>query len=96
MFGERFGDDAYAVEELVAELGAAFWCAQAGLSASTRDDHAGYLAGWVKILREQSRVLLTVASKAQAALDYLNRCAGYGPPAVNADDHQPSNRDLAA
>jgi antirestriction protein ArdC len=41
----RFGSDSYAAEELVAELGAAMWCAQMGLSAVTRPDHAAYLAG---------------------------------------------------
>jgi antirestriction protein ArdC len=54
-FGDRFGDKAYAAEELVAELGAAFWCAQAGISSATRSDHAAYLAGWLKILRQDPR-----------------------------------------
>jgi antirestriction protein ArdC len=71
-FGERFGDGAYAAEELVAELGAAMWCAQAGISSTTRDDHASYLASWLDILREDPRSLITVASKAQAAVDYIN------------------------
>jgi antirestriction protein ArdC len=71
----RFGDDAYAVEELIAELGAAFWCAQAALTPAARTDHANYLAHWVRVLREQPRVLLTVAARAQAALDYLNQLA---------------------
>lgn len=68
----RFGSDAYAAEELVAELGAAMWCAQTGLSAATRDDHAAYLAGWLRILRTDARALVTVASRAQRALDWLN------------------------
>lgn len=73
----RFGSDAYAAEELVAELGAAMWCAQAGLSAVTRADHASYLAGWLRILRADPRALVTVASRAQAAIDHLNTVAGY-------------------
>lgn len=72
----RFGDDAYAAEELVAELGAALWSAQAGISAATRDDHAAYLAHWLKILRSDPKALVTVASRAQAALDHLNQRAG--------------------
>lgn len=72
----RFGNDVYAAEELVAELGAAFWCTQAGISTTTCQDHASYLAGWLRILRSDPRALLTVTSKAQAALDYLNTAAG--------------------
>lgn len=72
----RFGSDSYAAEELVAELGAAMWCAQAGLSAVTRSDHANYLAGWLRVLRHDARSLINVASKAQAAVDHLNQLAG--------------------
>lgn len=75
----RFGSDAYAAEELVAELAAAMWCGQMGISAATRTDHAQYLAGWLSILKADARALVTVASKAQAAVDYLNLCAGYSP-----------------
>ena len=77
----RFGSDAYAAEELVAELGAAMWCAQMGISAATRADHASYVASWLGILRADARALVTVASKAQAAVDYLNVLAGYTPSA---------------
>lgn len=79
----RFGSDAYAVEELIAELGAAFWSARSGLSPATRDDHAAYLAHWVRVLREHPRVLLTVCSKAQHALDWLDQ-AGAGDAATAA------------
>jgi antirestriction protein ArdC len=68
----RFGDDSYAAEELVAELAAAMWCAQHGISAVTRPDHAAYLAGWLRILRADVRALVTASSKAQAAVDHLN------------------------
>jgi antirestriction protein ArdC len=71
-FGKRFGDEAYAAEELVAELGAAMWSGQAGVSATTREDHAAYLASWLRVLRADPKALLTVASKAQAAVDYMN------------------------
>ena len=73
----RFGDDAYAAEELVAELGAAMWCAQTGLTTITRADHAAYLAGWLRILRSDARALVTVASRAQAAVDWLNTHTGH-------------------
>ena len=78
----RFGSDAYAAEELVAELGAAMWCAQAGISATTRPDHAAYLAHWLRVLRSVPRALVTVAARAQAAVDHLNTLAGH--PATEA------------
>ncbi|MBI5090149.1 MAG: DUF1738 domain-containing protein [Actinobacteria bacterium] len=81
----RFGDDAYAVEELIAELGAAFWCAQSAIAPATRHDHASYLAHWVRVLKEHPRVLLTVAARAQAALDYLNQLAGVTTAPATAD-----------
>ena len=70
-FGKRFGDDAYAAEELVAELGAAFLCARLGVSAEPRADHAKYLASWIKILKGDRKAFITAASKASEASDYL-------------------------
>jgi antirestriction protein ArdC len=67
----RFGDDAYAAEELVAELGAAVVGAEVGIGHATRDDHAAYLAHWVRILRQDPRHLWAVAGDAEAAADYL-------------------------
>ena len=49
-FGERFGDDAYAMEELVAELGAAFLCGDLGITAEPRPDHAAYIEHWMRIM----------------------------------------------
>jgi antirestriction protein ArdC len=45
--GKRFGDEGYAVEELVAELGAAFLCADLALTPDVREDHATYIASWI-------------------------------------------------
>ena len=72
-FGKRFGDDAYAMEELVAELGSAFLCGDLGLSASPRPDHASYLASWLKVLKADNRAIFTAASAAAKAADYLSR-----------------------
>jgi antirestriction protein ArdC len=80
----RFGSDAYAAEELVAELGAAMWSATAGISAATRQDHAAYLAHWLRILRSDARALVTVASKAQQAADFLTEKAGRTSGAAEA------------
>jgi antirestriction protein ArdC len=71
-FGKkRFGDEGYAVEELVAELGAAFLCADLDLTAEPREDHASYIAHWLKVLKDDRRAIFTAASHAQAAADYL-------------------------
>src|ERR1700722_19922482 len=61
----RFGDEAYAAEELVAELTAAFTCAHLGLDNEPRDDHAQYLASWLKVLKNDNRAIFTAASAAQ-------------------------------
>lgn len=71
----RFGSEAYAVEELIAELGAAFLCADLGLSVEPRPDHAGYIASWLKVLKNDSRAIFTAAGKAQAAVDWLHEHA---------------------
>lgn len=72
----RFGDHAYGAEELVAELGAAFWSAQVGLEQAVRNDHARYLGDWLTILRADARALVAACGHAQRALDFLNSAAG--------------------
>ena len=67
----RFGDEGYAMEELVAELGAAFLCAQLGVSAEPREDHAAYIHCWLKVLKHDKRAVFTAASNAQKAVDYM-------------------------
>lgn len=67
----RFGSAAYAVEELVAELGASFLCAHLGLEGEPRRDHAPYLASWLEVLRGDPRAIIAAASQAQAAADFL-------------------------
>lgn len=67
----RFGSEAYAMEELVAELGSAFLCADLGITAETRPDHASYIANWLKVLKSDKKAIFTAASKAQQAVDYL-------------------------
>lgn len=68
---QRWGDDGYAVEELVAELGAAFLCATLGLSLTPRTEHADYLGHWLKVLRADSRAIISAAAHAQRAVDHL-------------------------
>jgi antirestriction protein ArdC len=70
-FGKRFGDDAYAREELVAELGAAFLCVALDITPEIRDDHASYLDHWLTILKADRRAIFSAAAHAQRAVDYL-------------------------
>jgi antirestriction protein ArdC len=69
----RFGERAYAAEELVAELCAAFLCAEFSIDGDLR--HAGYIQSWIGLLKADSRAFFTACSKAQAAADYLRGLA---------------------
>jgi hypothetical protein len=69
----RFGERAYAAEELIAELCAAFLCAEFSIDGDLR--HAGYIQTWIGLLRADSRAFFTACSKAQAAADYLRQLA---------------------
>jgi antirestriction protein ArdC len=69
----RWGDEGYAREELVAELGAAFLCADLGLELEPRADHASYIASWIKALKDDRRFIFTAAAHAQRAADFLHQ-----------------------
>ena len=69
---KRFGDSGYAMEELVAEMGAAFICADLGLSPEPREEHAAYLAHWLSVLKADKRAIFSAAAHAQRAADYLH------------------------
>ena len=73
--GKRFGDDAYAMEELVAELGAAFLCAELGITLEPRPDHAQYIANWVTVLKKDNRAIFAAAAKASEAVGFLKKLA---------------------
>ena len=79
-FGKRFGDDAYAFEELVAELGAAFLTAQLHLPGTLR--HAEYLGHWARALRADPKALWTAGSAATRAAAFLDHAAG------RVDEHE--------
>ena len=75
---KRFGSESYALEELVAELGAAFLCADLDLVLEPREDHASYIANWLEVLLNDHRAIFTAASHAQRAADYVNRLQPMG------------------
>ena len=67
----RFATKAYAAEELIAELSAAFLCAHLGVEGELR--HAGYIADWITLLRDDDRAIFTAAAKASQAADFLRQ-----------------------
>jgi antirestriction protein ArdC len=68
---QRFGTNAYAMEELIAELGAAYLCSDLCLTAEPRPDHAQYIASWLQVLRHDKRAIFTAASSANRAVEFL-------------------------
>jgi antirestriction protein ArdC len=74
--GKRFGDYAYAAEELIAELGAAFLCADLRISDEPRRDHAQYLDTWLTVLKADKKAIFTAASKASEAAAWLASLQG--------------------
>lgn len=69
----KFGNPAYAFEELVAEMGAAFLCADHGIQGELR--HAGYIQSWLKACRDNDRAIFKAAALAQQAADYVAQLA---------------------
>lgn len=82
-FGQScFGDEGYAREELVAEIGSAFLCCDLGIIPEPRQDHAAYLDHWLKVLKADKRAIFRAAAHAQRAVDFLHglqRTKDYGP-----------------
>jgi len=75
-FGRKqWGDEGYSREELVAELGSAFLCADLELHQEPREDNAAYIAIWLEVLKNDNRAIFTAAAHAQRAADYLNQKA---------------------
>ena len=79
------------MEELVAEIGAAFLCADLGITPETREDHAAYIESWLKVLKDDKRAIFTAASHAQRAAGHLHAYQ----EAVLEPQPLPSPADLA-
>lgn len=77
---KRFGVAAYAMEELVAELGSAFLCVEMRISGEPRPDHASYLADWLAVLHEDKKAIFTAASRASQAVEFLKQAATIAGP----------------
>lgn len=72
-FGRKnFGDEGYALEELVAEISSAYLCVDLELALEPREDHAAYIENWLQVLKNDKRAIFAAAAHAQRAADYLN------------------------
>lgn len=72
-FGKtKWGNEAYAKEELVAEIGSCFLAADLGLEPETRNEHAAYISSWLEVLKNDKRFIVMAASHAQKAVDYIH------------------------
>lgn len=73
-YGKKFGDKTYAFEELIAELGAAFLCAEKGVTGDLR--HAGYIKSWLHHLKNDPKYIAQAAAKAAAAVQFIKSGEG--------------------
>ena len=80
-FGERFGDKAYAFEEIVVEIAAAYNCAHLEITNVPRPDHAQYISHWLAVLKGNKKAIFTAASLASQIVAYLD---GLQPKAADA------------
>lgn len=84
--GEKFGDEAYAFEELVAELGSAFLCAKFGISNTYGTQHESYLASWLKCLGGDKTAFFKASSMADKAFKLICPVSAEDfPPAPETD-----------
>ncbi|GJL71969.1 MAG: antirestriction protein [Nitrosomonas sp.] len=69
---KRWGDEGYAMEELVAELGSAFLAADLDMTPEIREDHAAYIGSWLKVLKDDKKAIFSAAAHAQRAVELLH------------------------
>lgn len=87
---KRWGDEGYAAEELVAELGSAFLCADLEITPEVSDRHAAYISSWLRVLMDDNRAIFQAASYAQKAVDYLHALQPQSPPQPENDQPVPA------
>ncbi|PJR12796.1 ArdC family protein [Sinorhizobium meliloti] len=72
-FGRKaWGDEGYAIEELVAEISSAMLCADLGIEDKPREDHAAYISSWLKVLKNEKRAVFQAAAHAERAVAFLH------------------------
>jgi antirestriction protein ArdC len=85
-FGKRFGDRAYSAEELVAELGSAFLCAEFGFDNDGQD--AAYIASWIKFFEEHDKAIVAASAAASRAVEFM-REAAIAAPGLEGEELEP-------
>ena len=91
---KKWGDEGYAMEELVAELGSAFLCADLDLTPEVREDHAAYIGSWLKVLKDDKRAIFSAAAHAQKAADFLHGLQPRPEPEAAPEASTAARREL--
>jgi len=84
---QRFGSESYSREELIAEMGSAMLCGVAGIEQSTLANSAAYLKTWIARLKSDSRLVISAASAAQKAADYIRGESPKDSPTTQGQSH---------
>jgi antirestriction protein ArdC len=67
----NFGSETYSKEELIAEIGSAFLCGMTGIENKTLNNSSAYIAGWLKKLKDDKKLVVMAAAQAQKAVDHI-------------------------
>lgn len=92
---KRWGDEGYAMEELVAELGAAFLCADLGLTLEPKLEHAAYIDSWLKVLKQDKKAIFHAASHAERAANHLHSYQNQIEPDPQPESESPQSQVAA-
>jgi antirestriction protein ArdC len=84
---QKFGSESYSREELIAEMGSAMLCGVAGIEQSTLANSAAYLKSWIARLKADSKLVVSAASAAQKAADYIRGESAKDSPALSGESH---------
>ena len=90
---KRWGDEGYAMEELVAELGSAFLAADLDITPEVREDHAAYIGNWLKVLKDDKKAVFTAAAHAQRAVELLHSLQPKPALEATAENEHAMNTD---
>jgi antirestriction protein ArdC len=90
---KRWGDEGYAMEELVAELGSAFLAADLVITPEIREDHAAYIQSWLKVLKDDKKAIFTAAAHAQRAVELLHSLQPIPALEVTVENEQAMDSD---
>jgi antirestriction protein ArdC len=84
---QKFGSESYSREELIAEMGSAMLCGVAGIEQNTLANSAAYLKAWIARLKSDSKLVVSAASAAQKAADYIRGESAKDSPAIAGQSH---------